>query len=238
MKKIDPHLKIRHLVIIFFLVLGTSSHAFSSQTSLGMAIQVSGSVSYHNKLTGSGGALGPFMKLYTGDTLSLEADSLVQIVLFANGRRETWQGPMEIVIDKEKVYAVNKNGTAAAVHSLPQSVTREVRRLTQIADASRMQTAGAKVVRGITIDDQVKQPLKPVILNTGEKDEIDIYRETYRSLLKEAARDDITPELYLFSVLADYDQYDEMGGLIKTMKTKQPGNSSIKLLEKWMEDQM
>ena len=62
-------------------------------------------------------------------------------------------------------------------------------------------------------------------------------RQTYKTMLKTTQPDDITPELYLYSELAEWGQYREMLGLIETMRKKQPGNKEIDSLIDWMYDQ-
>ena len=57
-------------------------------------------------------------------------------------------------------------------------------------------------------------------------------------LLDNSSKNDITPELFLFSVLADYDQFLEMSKLIETMNKKQPDNSTTRELTLWLEKQM
>ena len=49
--------------------------------------------------------------------------------------------------------------------------------------------------------------------------------------------DDITSELYLFSVMADYDQFEDMQLLLKRMREKQPGEPVIDQLAVWLNSQ-
>ena len=56
----------------------------------------------------------------------------------------------------------------------------------------------------------------------------------YRDLQKEAEAGDLTPELYLLSVYAEYGQYARMEKVIDAMREKQPSNATLKNLEAWV----
>ncbi len=78
----------------------------------------------------------------------------------------------------------------------------------------------------------------PPPLDDEEKEAVNAAKETYKALVESSDKDDITPELFLFSFLAEYDRFDDMKSLIKTMRMKQPENKEINRLEKWLNDQI
>lgn len=222
-------------VLLSFSVIPLS---FSAQDSSGMVTQISGSVLYISQGETDTAKLGAFMKLYDGDKVVLEPGSRLQLIFFDSGRKETWDGPAQFVIGQSESLAEKEKGAPPKVSSMPDVVTKEVRRIAKIVDPSRMQTAGAKIVRGSPGDDKNEEPLPTVELDESEERELNLARNTYKMLLEDAEKNDITPELFLFSVLADFDQFGEMKELIDQMKKKQPENPTINQLDEWMEDQM
>ena len=46
--------------------------------------------------------------------------------------------------------------------------------------------------------------------------------------------DDITPEMYLYTVLQDYMLYDDMKAVVQTMQGKQPNSQEVKELAAWV----
>ncbi|MCP4023117.1 MAG: hypothetical protein GY729_14845 [Desulfobacteraceae bacterium] len=238
MKNLQINFKPWNLFLITFILFVSTSLAMASPKPSGMITQISGSASYVDIKTSQGAPLKPFMKLYEGDKVTLEDKAQVQLILFANGSKSTWKGPVTFVVKKTKAVPVGNTAYKPTVSSMPDVVTKEVRRIAKIVDPSRMQKAGAQVVRGNETESTQEEPLPSVELDPSEEREINLARNTYDSLIKESAKNDITPELFLFSVLADYDQFKEMGTLINTMRKKQPENPTIRQLEVWLEEQM
>lgn len=180
-----------------------------------------------------------FMKVRQGDRLTIAQDGVVQIVYFANGRRETWNGPAELEAGKEGGRTLKEGPGAPKVAALPFPVAGEMARISVLADSSRLKKTGAVVVRGATRETESDAPPpEPIPLSAEEQKKVDQAEKTYQGLLSASASDDITPELYFFSVLADYDQFSKMLGLLEKMEKKQPKNMEIGYLRRWMETQM
>jgi hypothetical protein len=59
-------------------------------------------------------------------------------------------------------------------------------------------------------------------------------KENYQRLRKQARPDDITPELSLLGILADYEQFEEMERVVKDALKIQPDNEVLKELEEWV----
>ncbi len=225
-------------VLFFFTIVlaaGIAAECFSSTSSFGMVTLLTGPAFYSNAEKINQEKLAPFMKLYEGDTVTLGEGASLQLIAFATGRKEDWHGPAVFTIDVEKGCMTKDPENQPKISFMPEVVTNEVRRISNIIDPSRVQKAGAVIVRGTT--DQETKSIEPVAPDAGEKREINLAKNTYHSLLKESDPSDITPELFLFSVLADFDQYDEMDQLIAVMKNKQPGNPTIGRLTEWLENQ-
>ena len=228
------------MIILIGLTLNLvmATWAFSSETALGMITQVSGRDSYIHNGTKQDKPPESFMKFYKGDKIILEPDSLLLLVFFKSGRKETWEGPASFYLDHLNGVAIDSKGAEPKITSLPAIVTSEIRRVSKIINTSRLQTSGAVIVRGQENKNEPAQSIPTVQLDPSEEKEIDSAKNTYKMLLDNSSKNDITPELFLFSVLADYDQFLEMSKLIETMNKKQPDNSTTRELTLWLEKQM
>jgi hypothetical protein len=71
----------------------------------------------------------------------------------------------------------------------------------------------------------------PVPLSGEAQRKIKEAEKLYQELKKGAAADDVTPELYLFGVLAEYKQFPEMVKMIDAMLEKRPGDAALKNLK-------
>jgi hypothetical protein len=78
---------------------------------------------------------------------------------------------------------------------------------------------------------------KATALSEDERIEIPKAKETYERLRKQTRADDITPELNLLGVLADYDQFEEMEKVIQDALKIQPANEVLKELAEWVRTQ-
>ncbi|MFW5811194.1 MAG: hypothetical protein ACOCWY_06305 [Thermodesulfobacteriota bacterium] len=176
-----------------------------------------------------------FMKVHQGDRFELPADGVLQVVYFENGRKASWKGPAEFEAGiKEKSRGAQ---SGASVSELPQDVSKEIRRVSLLVDMSRLQRTGSSQVRG---GDSDENKTLPPSLPLREEDEkvVDAARKRYETLRKEADPQDITPEMYLFSIMADYDQFEEMKTLIQKMRERQPDNDQVDLISEWFEGQI
>ena len=59
-------------------------------------------------------------------------------------------------------------------------------------------------------------------------------RQTHDAMRTSMAPDDITPELYLYSVLSEYALYADMKAVVAEMLKRQPGNEEVMVLDKWV----
>ena len=64
--------------------------------------------------------------------------------------------------------------------------------------------------------------------------EVNGAKDTYKKMRAASANDDITPELYLYSVLQDYLLYDDMKPVVDEMAKRQPGNTEVNELVSWV----
>ena len=169
-----------------------------------------------------------FMKVHRGDRFKLHSEAALQIVYFDNGRKVLWDGPTEF--EAGKVEKNQKKGPT--VSKLTEDVSQEIRRVSLLVDMSRLQRTGSSQVRG---PDSEKDKLLSHSVPLGEADEKIVHaaKTRYEALRKEADPQDIIPEMYLFSIMADYDQYGEMKNLIHRMRERQPENDQVDLIWEW-----
>ena len=104
---------------------------------------------------------------------------------------------------------------------MPQRIA-QVPELIQIAKLGR---SGGVAVRGSG---------RPPRLTAEQQTEVKNAREIYGKLRSQSTPDDITPELYLYSVLQDFLLYDDMKPVVDEMAKRQPANAEVKELAAWV----
>ena len=175
----------------------------------------------------------PFMKVRKDDKVELSDGAEIQVIYFSNGRKEAWKGPVVFMADVSGS-KVKKGTTEPKVASLPQAVSGEMKRLSK--DLTSFHRTGSTQVRGRLIKEGGKFPESEELF-PEDKPKVEAAKKTYEALKKASEPDDITPELYFYSVLAEFGQYQEMGELVEIMRKKQPENKEIDTLEEWIKSQ-
>ncbi len=208
---------IRGLSFIVALLLAGGGAAMAQGPDVGLINQVAGEVSY---VSGSGaGKVQAFMKMRQGDRFTVAAGAQLKVVYFQNGRQETWRGPAGF-----KSGAAHSEPLAGAVYevaNLPVGVPQKIQRIPELLQMAKL---GGIQVRGAT-------PKQRASLE--QQAEVSAARATYAQLRQQVAQDDITPELYLFTVLQDYLLYDDMKAVADEMLRKQPANPEAQQLSEW-----
>src|SRR5262249_43968091 len=121
-----------------------------------------------------------FLKLETGEKLTLPADGRAQIVYFGNGRQEMWAGAGQIEIGGLEG---KSSGLKPEIKQLPPLV---VNQLAKTPAAGQQGKAGMILVRSLENPDAV--------------DHLD---KQYEDLRRAASADDTTPEVFLLSGLIE-----------------------------------
>ena len=221
------------VTIILFIEL--SAKAQTLPPDVGLITQLSGEASYWNEAyQKTPEKAQAFMKIRRGDHFKIASGAMIQLVYFQNGRQETWKGPAELVVGEVQSRAEGEKGIQAQpeVIVLPSGASQDMRRIPVLLRRARLSRSGAMQVRGVA-----EAPQKPIIPSRDERAEIAMARETYQELRKQSKAEDITPELNLLAVLADYEQFDEMEKVIKEALKIQPGNEVLKELDEWVKAQ-
>jgi hypothetical protein len=176
-----------------------------------------------------------FMKIRKGDHLKMASGTSLEIVYFQGGRRETWQGPAVIIAEEAGSRA--ESGSAAkgqaVVALLPSEASQGLRRIPALLDQARLGRSGGVQVRG------PGQGLKKTVV-PGKKEQTEIARarEVYQRWREQTSPDDVTPELNLLGILAEYQQYAEMEKVIQKALERQPDNEGLKELEHWVQGKL
>jgi hypothetical protein len=199
---------------------------------VGLVTQLSGDTTYWNETYQKTPEKAQvFMKVRKGDHFKVSGGSVVQVVYFQNGRKETWKGPAAFILGNTQSQAEGEKGfqTQPEVTTLSAEASQGIRRIPVLLRQARLSRLGAMQVRGAG-----ESPRKPFVPSKEERAEIAMAKENYQRLRKQTPPDDITPELNLLGVLADYEQFEEMEKIVKDALKIQPNNEVLKELEEWV----
>lgn len=212
---------------IFALLLLSAAPGVSAQAGdVGLINQLSGDVAY----TGQGGAQSKaqaFMKVRQGDRFALPAGAQLRVVYFDGSRQETWKGPSSFNAGTQKSEAVS--GQAAEAAQLPSGVAQKIAQVPNLVQIAKLGRSGGIAVRGGG---------KPGRLSSEQQVEISQAKTTYAQMRQKAQAEDITPELYFYSVLQDHLLYDEMKTVTDEMLKRQPGNSEAQELAAYVKSRI
>jgi hypothetical protein len=199
---------------------------------VGLVTQLSGDTTYWNETCQkTPGKVQAFMKVRKGDHFKVSGGSVVQVVYFQNGRKETWKGPAAFIVGQTQGHAEGEKGIRARpeVTTLPADASEGIRRIPVLLRQARLSRLGAMQVRGTG-----EKPQKTFVPSKEERAEIARAKENYEKFRKQTPPDDITPELNLFGILADYEQFEEMEKIVREALKIQPDNELLKELEEWV----
>jgi hypothetical protein len=211
------------LSIVSLAVALCAIHPALAQVGADVALvnQLAGDVTYVGS-SGKENKAQAFMRVRQGDRFSVSAGSLLRIVYLQGGRQESWKGPASFLAGLGQSETVSGAGPQVAL--LPAAVPQKIARVPELLQSARL---GGVTVRG---GPRARPPL-------SAQDEADVAeaRATYKQMRATAAPDDVTPELYLISVLQDYSLYDELRPVAQDMRRRQPDNAGVQDLAGWIE---
>jgi hypothetical protein len=203
----------RFFLLISFLAASACAQA---QSDVGLVNLVAGDVSFVPQ-SGQPGKVKAFMKVREGDRFELPDGAQVRLVYFDGARQERWQGPSSF--RAAKLEGTPINGKPVEVAKLPGSASTRMSRVPELMQNAKL---GGIQVRGA-------QGSRPV-----QAEALDEAKATYQKLRTQLPGDDITPELFLFSALNDYQLYEDMVPLVNEMLRKQPESEDVKSLAAWL----
>jgi hypothetical protein len=233
--KIFSLMKLIGLGGLWVMAIGASTEGQILPPDVGIITQLSGDVTYRNEDYQKTPAKAQvFLKILQGDHFKVGAKAMVQLVYFRSGQKEMWKGPAAFVVGETQSLAKSEKGMQAQpeVKILPSGALEGMRRVPALLRRAGLSRSGTLQVRGPGESFQ-----KPKELSEEKQKEIAMAKENYRNLRNQTKADDITPELFLLGILANYDQFEEMEKVAKDALKKQPDNEVLKKLEEWVKAQ-
>ena len=177
--------------LIVTLALCGSTYVWAD---VGMITQLSGEVSI---TSGSGTqAAAPFIKVNTGDKLTLANGARVQMVYFGNGRQEVWKGGGNIEVGSLE----SKSAIKPDVSQLPPLVALQL---------AKMPVAGQQSKTGMIRMRSIPGPDPTAKLD-----------KQYGDLKRNADADDTTPEVYLLSGLIELKDFKRAKSVLAELDGK------------------
>ena len=199
--------------LLALLALSLAGTAFAA-SDVGLINYLSGDVNY---ASASGSAKAKdFMKVREGDRFSVPAGAQLRLVYFKGGRQESFSGPASLVAGVEQ--STVQSGAQPQVRTLPTGVPQKIAQTPELIQIAKLGRSGGVAVRGIN-----REPR----LTPQQQAEIRQARDTYAKMRADSPADDITPELYLYSVLQDHLLYKDMKPVVAEMQKRQPGNADV-----------
>ncbi len=145
----------------------------------------------------------------------------------AKARRE----PVGFVSDTARSQR-DLNQGCETVLQLPAVVSRELQRISRIVDpSSSVSVRNNSKGNGPGGNDNEWVTLN---LSPGNSFEVTQAENIYDELKKKLPDNDVTAELFLFSVLSRYRKFSKMEELLTVMRRKQPENKTITYLAEWL----
>lgn len=206
--------------------LAVALGAGAQSSDVGLVNQLSGEVSY----AGQGGTQSKaqaFMKVREGDRFTLPAGAQMRLVYFNGSRQETWKGPASFKAGTKQSEALS--GQAAAAAQLPTGVAQKIAQVPNLVQIAKLGRSGGIAVRGGG---------KPGRLSAEQQAEVSQAKATYAQMREKAAAEDITPELYYYSVLQDHLLYSDMKMVTDEMLKRQPGNPEAQELAAYVKSRI
>lgn len=206
--------------------LAVALGAGAQSSDVGLVNQLSGEVNY----AGQGGTESKaqaFMKVREGDRFTLPAGAQMRLVYFNGSRQETWKGPASFKAGTKQSEALS--GQAAAASQLPSGVAQKIAQVPNLVQIAKLGRSGGIAVRGGG---------KPGRLSAEQQAEVSQAKATYAQMRQKAAPEDITPELYYYSVLQDHLLYSDMKMVTDEMLKRQPGNPEAQELAAYVKSRI
>jgi len=189
---------------------------------VGLVNMLSGNVTYQSQGAAASKAQA-FMKVRQGDKINVSNGAQVRIVYFQGGRQETWKGPATFTAGMQSSQA--QSGQPAQIATLPSTVPQKIAQVPELIQIARLGRSGGVAVRG-----GGKAPR----LTAEQQSEVAQAKDTYKKMRAGTSVDDITPELYLYSVLQDYLLYNDMRPVVQEMSKRQPNSPEVQELAAWV----
>jgi hypothetical protein len=161
-----------------------------------------------------------FMRARHGDRYFIPAGASLRILYLSNARQETWRGPATLrVVGVGSSEAIS--GRPFEVATLPVAVSQKMSHLPDMVQGARL---GGVTVRGGGGGGRPPGSVPAEVLEA---------QAMYKVLRSQSRTDDVTPELYLLSVLQEFGYSDEMGPVADEIFRRQPNSPDARELALW-----
>jgi hypothetical protein len=207
-------------------LLAVTLAAGAQSSDVGLVNQLSGEVAYLAQ-GGTQSKAQAFMKVRQGDRFTLPAGAQLRLVYFSGSRQETWKGPASFKAGTQQSEALS--GQVAEAAQLPSDVAQKIAQVPNLVQIAKLGRSGGIAVRGGG---------KPGRLSSEQQAEVSQAKATYAQMRQKASAEDITPELYFYSVLQDHLLYDEMKTVTEEMLKRQPGNPEAQELAAYVKSRI
>ena len=208
------------------VLLGAALSAGAQSSDVGLVNQLSGDVSYAGQGSSQSKAQA-FMKVREGDRFTLSAGAQLRLVYFNGSRQENWKGPASFKAGTRQSEALS--GQVADAGQLPSGVAQKIAQVPNLVQIAKLGRSGGIAVRGGG---------KPGRLNSEQQAEVSQAKATYAQMRQAASEEDITPELYYYSVLQDHLLYGEMKTVTDEMLKRQPNNPEAQELAAYVKSRI
>lgn len=207
-------MKNNSLKLVFaFITTLVGGVAFAQDTGdVGLVNSLQGDVSYQGK-EGPARKAQPYMRLRHGDKVTLAAGAAIRISYTTANRQESWSGPGSFVATSGGGELLK--GSKPEIVQMPAAVPQKLARVSELMNTSRV---GGLVVRSVKAQ------------SASSKEEVAEAVAAYESMRAKAAANDVTPELYLYSVFQENGMVDDLKIVAKEMLSRQPDNADIRQL--------
>ncbi len=210
---------IKNFGLVLLLLAGTAIAAQASD--VGLVNHFAGDVSYASGGTSAKAKV--YMKVRAGDRFSVPAGGQLRLVYFQGGRQESYTGPATLTAGAQQSSV--QSGAQPQVTVLPSGVPQKIAQTPELIQIARLGRSGGVAVRGLNSERR---------LTPQQQAEVKQAKQTYEQLRKTAAADDITPELYLYSVLQDHLLYPDMQQVVSEMQKRQPTNPDVAVMAEYV----
>ena len=207
---------------VMVMGLGFAAGTQAQTLDVGLVNMLQGEVSYQSDGSPAAKAQA-FMKVRLGDRFTVPAGAQIRVVYFQGGRQETWRGPSAFRASGQQSDA--SSGQPLLVSTLPLTASQKIAQVPELIQIAKLGRSGGVNVRGGG---------QPPRLTAAQQAEVNAAKGIYKTMRGQSPADDITPELYLYSVLQDYLLYDEMKPVVDEMSKRQPASTDVQELAAWV----
>jgi hypothetical protein len=200
------------------LAMCSASTLAFAQANVGIVNQINGDVKYQGAKDAAPHKLQAFAQLRHGDKITVPAGAEIKISYFAGNRQETWKGAANFVATTEGGELLK--GNKPEVAKLPGMVSQKLARVPELMGTSRI---GGIVVRSLS-----------AATDKGQREkEVSEAMAAYESMRSKSGESDITPELFIISVLLDNEMYADVKWVADEISKRQPNNTEYRQFASW-----